>query len=418
MRQLSTLDPPIGVWGPGGWYFPGDAQAEPVPEQYFPRHDAPGMLDTARELGLSQLWIPHAEAPMMLALDAVPGWTLRHDAPIHRWVWASDGVRTAIEIAVIPADPRRYVWGGLGPHELLEELGAFYRAYGLWHSTGATTSDRWLRTHYRERSTLRLAPSEVVDVPVDTPAIHFVRPAAKCERGLYLHSWDINGMYLAAASSLALPVGKATHVGPSVLHPETPHSPATRQQNLPGYFKIEGKDSWVTTPTLELMIQVHGDVHVEQSFVWETHHRWLEPWYRALRDARAELGRGSVAARALKEVYTAGVGRLGSTRRSSGTDPLYQPYWRHAVIAEANARLSRKIRQARDRAGVAPIAVDVATGGDASPVGPSETAETLGFKMSDQLGHWKHTGSASPGEWEPETYLPTPRALKNLRRLK
>ena len=375
---------PVAAWGDGQWYLPGEAPIADKLAGWEPRLGVGELLDGARRYGIAQVWIPHDLAET-LRWRPTGGWRLRlAGEPVPGWAWAADGVSAAVEVGVLPADPRRSPWPA-DPARLVEELAAFEAALGArWHLSGAVTSDRWLRAYYRAPGGLRLAHSETVDVGIRLPVTHWARPAGRRDSGGYLHAWDVNAMYLAPASSLALPVGPATRLRP-------PIDPAKNPP--PGYWRLD-HEGWVTTPTLVYARERGDTLTVTDAVIWPEHHRWLEPWYRAIRDARHTLPRGGPAHRALKEMYTAGIGRLGSMRRSGGAaDPLYQPYWRHAIMAEADARFRRKIAAATERSGRTPIAVDTDCAWYIHPSpNPTTAAAELGLVVSDQVGHFKHVG--------------------------
>lgn len=376
----------------GQWWLPGESDS-----MHLPGSTPAELLETARTLEIGQVWIlPGGPPAPLLDFD---DWRVRvtGNAGAGSWSWCYSGP-AEIEVCQVPQDPRRMIWAGLGPLELLVELVTFQTALrARWHWSGAITSDSWLRTHYRARGGLRLDRSDVVDVPVATKMLHWARPpgprdlqGAPAGSTWWVHSFDVNGMFLAAASSLPLPVGPARSVRYGA---KAAWDPAVLK--LPGLWRLAGLEEWVPTPTLELELERGlGLAEIAEGRVWPENHRWLEPWYRALRDARAStlLDGAPVARRALKQVYTAGVGRLGSARRAQGeNDPLYQPYWRHAVIAEANARLARKLANPLTPP---PIALDVDRCWWISPdPDPASFAAGAGLHVSDQLGKWKHSST-------------------------
>lgn len=384
----------VAALDPAGWWVP--ELADPVPFDSLPASSPEQILDTAVRIDARQVWIYPGcrEAFEWAGLDY---WSTTISAaswggPI--WIWAKrhrDGM--AVEISFLHDDPARHKWAGLDPPRLLAQIDAFSDALGArWSASGAITSDRWLRAHYRAPGGLRLAASDAPDVKVSStgPAgmRHWARPLGPAEAGhVWVHAFDVNAMFLAAASSLALPVGQAHHLDRPAPTPK-----------VPGWWRLEGIDEWIPSPTLELLLQRDVDgrlVDVAEAWTWPEHHRWLEPWYRALRIARGRLEPGTVAAGALKQVYSAGVARLGSLKRASGaTDPLYQPYWGAAVRAEANARLERKLHRVRDHHGRAPFALDVdCTYWTADDPDPVSFAASVGLDLDDQLGHFKHAGT-------------------------
>lgn len=194
----------------------------------------------------------------------------------------------------------------------------------------------------------------------------------------YVHGYDKNGMYLAACASLDLGVGAAAHLL------EGAASDAYFLDRAPGYYRVVGGDSrlsllpnpltihrrpaleggfWVTRPTLELLYEVDTPLHIAEAWAWTQRHQYLQPWYKRLRDGRKQLmSRGDddtpaqIALAALKNTYTQAIGWLdGSWDREKAVDGhagiLYRPDWRHAIIAQSNANLYRRVHkwgQSRD----------------------------------------------------------------------
>lgn len=423
MSSSSRLSGFVGALSAAGWHIPGDP--DPIRSSAWPASTAAEILETADRLDMRQVWIYPDAQPGGAAWPAgaeLAGLTLRTRVRAGHgptWVWAtrrsSPGrAPRSIEISLLePADPDN-PWSGLPPAVLLGELEAFEAALGArWSASGANTSNRWLRRHYQAPGGLRLAASDVVDVAVaaggPSEMQHWSRPAGPAEvESKWVHAFDVNAMFLAAASSLALPVGPAEYF----------ERPAADRRRV-GWWRLAGDETWITTPTLELISQRAGaegvGVDVEEAWIWGESHRWLEPWYRAIRHARGSLEPGRPAAKALKEVYTHGVSHLGSMARAAGErDALYQPYWSHAVRAEANARLARKLHRVRANHGAIPLALDVdCTWWAADEPDPLVFAAHIGLEVDAQLGHFKHAGT---GRFDPTllagTSLEAIRALK------
>lgn len=382
-----------------------------------------GLGELCAAMRVRQVWV-HASALDRLGWEAMPaapeGW---RTGGAHGWgnYWRDGKTgKTGFELCV-PA------WGD-GPFaecstgaELADELGRFVDAMGgaLWHSSGAITSERMLKQMYRGRDR-RLRIRATVHPP---PAMRGARgqiPAgeepnlrwwrrreftAGERRARYCHAFDLHGMFLAAASSVALPAGAVEH-----------HQGAELRARLgeldrrPGYWLIEppaGDEPlppilgrrpagpvWVTTPTFRLVAD-RGPVAALEAYTWPEHHQYLRPWYERLRDARtALLGHSGPAAAAVKETYSSGIGRLGSPTRLAGLDdPLFQPYWRHAVIGEARSRLWARLARAKRP----PVAVDVdCVWWLSSHQDPAKLADELGLRLGAGLGEWAHI-STIPG---------------------
>lgn len=280
-------------------------------------------------------------------------------------------------------------WGRIefGP-ELLGELLTFTEATGmLWNRSGAITSDVWLRENNdskRSHLGVTLHPEVARDQSLEPDLCWTAKefPA----RATHCYGFDLNAMYLGAASSLALPVGEFQRSEPVETN-------ELMLSGLPGYWQLIGNNgelTWVTTPTAQYSGQVALD-----GYYWPGHHRFLEPWYKMLRDARTQLlEEGGPALEAVKAVYRQGIGRLGSTRRKDLSDPLYQPYWRHAVQAEARTRLLRRIGKLSQR----PVALDVDCAWFfTSSRTPEAFAKRIGLPLGTGIGQFKVHGSV-PGK--------------------
>lgn len=352
---------------------------------------AGALYELARTHGLRQIWITPAGASWLGLPAELPRGDeahpfLEHGAlggsagqeVLRDWLtyWTEGERGSAVDLA-FPLWDRSSPWHGLtwGP-SLLGELVTFMEATGgmLWRRSGAITSDAWLRSRWWDNLAPTEYPEELAGAAnLEADLILFRRLTDRERRARYVVGFDVNAMYLAAASSLALPVGAHER-----------HQAPAAALGFPGYFRTG--DRWVTQPTARF-----EDLRaVDECVIWRTSHRFLEPWYRCLRDARtALLEEGGAALEAVKQVYRLGIGRLGSTRRSLSGDPLYQPYWRHAVMGEARSRLLRRVH-ALPRP---PLAIDrdalyFAT----DSLSPETLAGRLGLEISPQAGKFKVLG--------------------------
>ena len=379
--------------------------------ELVPGVNAADAVGACRDLGVRQLWFtPSAIRALGLPRTlgrigaVIPEWQhhpflecARLRAPgdqdqLRSWLsyWDDAGF---VELAFPSWDRQSPFYGVADPEVLLRELIAFKVATGmLWRRSGAITSDAWLRNHYGTK----LKSTEYPDVARETnlePDLHYHRPPVDAElRAQFLYAFDISGMYLGAASSLALPEGQFLHIGAD-------DERRSFRSSEPGYWHApiaqrgeQLADLWMTSPSAAYFADWYSE-----GYYWPNHRRWLEPWYKVLRDARAELMASPhpVALAAVKAVYRMGIGRLGSERRQRFDDPLYQPYWRHAVQAEARTRLERKIAALPQ----APVAVDV----DclyflSNYTEPGRLAARLGLEISSQLGKFQIHGRGSGRE--------------------
>lgn len=164
----------------------------------------------------------------------------------------------------------------------------------------------------------------------------------------------------------------------------------------------------MTAPAARLILDTPGaDARIAEAWVWHEHARYLEPWYKLLRDGRrmlmehAEAGPARIALDALKATYAHSIGWLdGGWEREAAQDGhagvLYRPDWRHAIIATANANLYRRVLKAADaQPDFVPFAVNHDCIYVASDNPHAELAYPDGaFKLGRNLGEWKivHNG--------------------------
>jgi hypothetical protein len=305
-----------------------------------------------------------------------------------------------------------------------------------WKGGAPLTSDSFIRKTYSQRRRVNVSVT-VNPPPIETGAARearffWSRPPTEQERNYrYCHALDLNLAYAAVASSLSLPVGHPTHhnwpkfdkrmpgvwliePGPGLLDPAN-LIPAPWQDD---HRRDKGGTYWVTSPTMERCAEL--GIEPIEAYTWGEHHAYLRPWYEMIRDARAELlDVGGAPLEAVKEISRRGVGRLASrgtqhTWRGQhlDTDPLYQPYWAWAVIAECRARLHRRL-SALD---VRPVAIDTdAVYFLSSRSSPGALAVALGLPLGDGLGQFKAAGSCSGKDARAALELPA--AVNALRAL-
>ncbi len=289
----------------------------------------------------------------------------------------------------IPAYGRSTWQGCESAAELAGRVAMFDRATGgvPWRGSPTITSDGFLRERYAKG----LAPTELPP-PMANNAAHEVamvwrREARPDESGLlYCHALDLNLAYASGASSLPLPTGECVHL----------ELPAYDSTMAGVYFIDDGaKGQWVTAPTMERLAA--KGVQAIEGYVWPNSRRHLRPWYEMLRDARmALLEGGGPALDAVKDICHWGLGRLQSKKRTLGPgktvgdDPLYQPYWAWAVIAETRERLMARV----EALPIEPIAIDTDCLFFLSDLpNPAAVAVHLRLPLGDGLGQFKDAGT-------------------------
>lgn len=346
---------------------------------------------------------PNKHDPPRAGLFADVG-SYRTPIAVDEWAWSRWRGADGRDFHLIVPGWGRGPFTGLGSsRELVGALGAWYTATGEteWHGWGTMTSDAMLRrTAKRTGVPEPLGAGHVRELPMEWSRA----PAADEHHYRWLHALDVNGQHLAVAGSLPLPAGDAELVDwptfdktvPGLWHVELP--PWTDPRFPPPWPTDLAGDGalWVTTPTMERIVQELGAEAME-AYVWPTHGRYLRGWQETLRDARSwllETGQWKgPAGAAVKDVYQSGPGRLYSPKRSASPaelDPLYQPYWYLAIVAEARCRLHRRVRALPVR----PVAVykDALYFLSSRPT-PERLAEVLGLPLGDRLGAFKPAGT-------------------------
>ena len=393
------------------------------------------MLDFCRAHNLGQLWIhPAADALLDWRAEAWHGFRPlgkedTRDRPrfwstvVRAGVYEQTAlVRPAYELA--PACWRLAADG----RELLEALCRFRLSVGVpfAYSGGHTAMDLLRATHSgRGTLTLRTPPPDI-PAPVLAhggsiePDLSWLRPLTAAERARrWLHCFDKNGAYIGACASLPIGDGEPCEVAHlRVLTAE----PA--ELRLPGFWLLYGPDVravqpaglppvvsprsvgpeddvWVTTPTLRLLLELGlPPTAIERGIVWPEHHQHLQRWYKSLKDARDVLGDearlgvpgAAMALRAVKRVYTRGIGWLGMRSPTWRTpdNPLARPDIPPMVRAAARANILRNLLRL-DPADATPSPFALAI--DAIYVVSDEedpaAAVPAGLRIGTGLGQWK-----------------------------
>jgi len=205
------------------------------------------------------------------------------------------------------------------------------------------------------------APARETTTVRDTVWMRMLAPAER-ERA-YLHSYDKNAAWLGACANVEVGLGdleERTATGAPGAGGGVPFDPT-----LPGYWRARvagAPEAWSCTPTLVRAVERGQSVAISHAHVWTRHARALATWYARLRDARAALyadttPAGRLALAVFKLTYAVTISSLaGQWHRPDS--PLYRPDWRHAILAQGAANLSRALGR-MDAAGCTPVAVNI-----------------------------------------------------------
>lgn len=274
----------------------------------------------------------------------------------------------------------------------------------------------------------RLEPVDLPDLPWGSIGADFAwrrpggtsaNPLALSEQelaGQFVHVYDKNAAYLAAAGAAILGEGEMHHV----------ESPDADQRTagvwrvtghqfpadavLPSVFAIGGEDSggWVSSAMLGLL-QQFGPVEVAEAWLFDraSSTRAMTGWYERMKSAldtvksweRTEDHRAVETA--VKLTYTAAIGRLASAAEKDSGRPRYRPDWRAAVVSMHTANAMRAMLHA-GAAGSWPVVMGRSDAVAFISDSPDPDAAWPG-RPSDlhptQLGKYKWSKSAPLADW-------------------
>lgn len=289
--------------------------------------------------------------------DRLGAWTRVYREGGKRGVWVvlmAGMSHDRMDTPVLGDDP--------SPAALARRLGLLSGALRApWVMNGFTTGlELMFKLRGRDRKTVFAAVDPVPPAKMSTEndVVWSRKPTAEEGQRRFVHAYDRGGSYAAGVAGLELGIGAPTH------HPEG----LAFDKKLPGYWRVQVSDSgdwrmphplnprgqvgsqpvWVTTPTMQLAVEMGYEPPVVEAYTWSEHGRVLDGWYERVRDARTALDLDDVDAQAardqLKVVYTRTIGALGSDTFMRGREG-YAPERRHHIVAKARSNMLRRIAQ-------------------------------------------------------------------------
>jgi len=381
------------------------------------------LYNGARRHGLTQLWLTDAwvrTAGLPPALHATGRFReVRHPfvsdglAELHAFpealgAWLAlrrKGEAGSGVSLVFPLYDEHAVWGGdTDGATLLAALVAYARAVGApyYSSPGRTGLDLLQELGKRGAGASRefadVWPPPALEAET-VKELSWLRTLSPDERQrAYLHSYDKNAQWLSAAGVVELGLS-------GIEERRDPAGKVPFDKRLPGYWRARiagAAATWCCTPTVAWAVERGQAVTISHAYVWTKHSRAMETWYERLRTARTALQAdttpaGRLALSALKYTYSLTISSFNSAWNKEKRSPLYRPDWRHAILAQANANLSRALHK-MDLAGYTPVAVHkdcvYLVSDEPDPVAACPPSVTLGAG----LGHFKVQDAGLPLE--------------------
>lgn len=344
-------------------------------------------------VGNNGLVLLGTEAPSWdYLLREAGAWTIGSGNERSAWFTASRG-QTRLRLALLDKiepgnDPL------LGPDELAT-VGRHQRFMDLtgvpFFADGGATGALLMEETIRIKGTapFRAWRDDAAPVVIEAP---WLGPWTCGERGQAVRI-DRNAHYLNPANSALLAADAlrhthgtadpARHIG--YWHIQTPDAPESRLPHPMGRTARPGAWTWVTQPTVDLLVQLGAQLVIDDSWTCprDRARRLLVPWYERLRDARAvamELADndGRAVQLAIKDTYSRGIGCLNRPTRR-----WFRPDWRATLYAEARCAMYRAMLKAGRTDGRWPCetATDSVFYPDAEP--------PASIKVGSGMGEWK-----------------------------
>lgn len=303
--------------------------------------------------------------------------------------------------------------GNPTPATIARRLQKFASALNYPYTVAASSTglDLMKTLHWKDRETL-FAPSTPIEPSrirtLEADALWSRVPTSTELEHKYLHAYDRGGSYLAGVSGLDLGIGDPTY------HP----SGVAFDKKKPGYWRVNMPEktewlapnpldpqnrainglTWVSTPTLDVAVELGYELEVTEAYVWEKKSRILDTWYERVRDARTLLDTADPddiqARNLLKTMYVQSLGLMASYDWMEGK-PMFAPERYHFIQARSRANIIRRINQIGNDHGRWPVAVTkdtiLYTSDERDPVA---AWPGLQKHYGRGLGQFKYEGSA------------------------
>jgi hypothetical protein len=403
----------------------------------------------ARRYGLAELWI-HPSAARMIGLPAAK--TLGdnpNEAKTHRWgnipddleresryagtisgwmpVWRADIGRTGSEVAiVVPAyDSRNQFADAADAQELINAVELFNAALAK------DVRFRWSPNATMKTLARRVSPKYRTPVHAITRA---EVPAITEHNQLLGIDWTRepeagelrNGFVVIDRNAAEISGFETDYIGYG--EPENFTSGVRFTRGTAGYYRLRhqvtGYDSrlpdlairinfdgspWIAAPDAELLDSLGILPPISEAWLFPESGRYFSGMYGALRKGREllnenrELSGGRVARAAHSAAWHSFIGELADTRGARGDDDhTFRPDIRHAIKAEAYARMYRGLVRIAETSGRYPLATHV----DAVVYAANDESDIPeGTRIDSRIGSYKLERYLT-GKWNHGKILP------------
>lgn len=242
-------------------------------------------------------------------------------------------------------DPR---WGWSGetdPQTIARNVLAFERAMGRYCGWSPAQMSLAILAETSRKHTEWLCYQGADDLPTpEDGSPHWDRRlTADEQKRRWLHVYDVNAAYLAAAGSVQLPCGSA--IESTSIDPKRPGLYLVEPDGITGHARVINRRGWHDSAQCKAAQLAGQSVNVLRGYVWPESHAAMRDWAGALWNARIISDWGGtplatpLANATVKMAYTSTIGRL--TMKPQRAEPGYRwylPHWWGAIIAEAGRR--------------------------------------------------------------------------------
>lgn len=368
---------------------------------------ATALVGAARAARLRAVWIAAGALPETSAASwwAIPqGWrgiasgpSGYGEAPTGTQLRREDVSGGEVFIADIGRDSRWPWYREADPVAIARYVRAVERALSvpLQWSPAHTALDLLARTNENHREWLSLAPLPDVPTALDAAPSYSRALSALEARRKYIHLYDANAAYLAAARYFSWPCGEPSHTEAWDEKARGLWRVSVRRlaRNLPTPIQVGG---WHETASVRAALFLGHEITVHEGHVYRERHEAGRQWADALWSARVELAAPGLelARDAIKAMYTTAIGRFEMEGNAAyGPNRWHRPLWGIGIRAENARRVWWRYGELTS-AGLAPFLAHIDTIGIVSDEPDPMLAAPALTDRATGLGGYKHDSTA------------------------